>query len=207
MFEPPNAVQLRILIDDIEPAVWRRLVVPAAFDLRQLHLVIQAAFNLWNTHLHEFEIGGLRYGDATLAEDGSVDGDPRVFDEQEVSLRDFRKPGVRFSYIYDFGDDWRHTVEIEDMVFLADVPRQATCIEGAGAKPPEDVGGVPGYEQFLEVIGDSSHPEHRETKRWCGGHFDPDWFDLAMVDKDVRAALRHNVRRRLHQPKPKATNG
>ena len=79
----------------------------------------------------------------------------------------------------------------------------ATCTGGARARPPEDVGGVPGYERFLEVIADRDDHEHADMKRWCGGHFDPDWFDLAMTDKGVRAALRPNVRRRMHQPKPK----
>jgi hypothetical protein len=62
---------------------------------------------------------------------------------------------------------------------------------------------VPGYERFLAVMADPDDPEHDDTKRWCGGHFDPAWFDLALTDKDVKNALRPNVRRRLHQPKPK----
>ncbi len=202
MFEPPNAVQLRVSIDEIEPVIWRRIVVPGAWNLAQLHLAIQAAFNWWNYHLHEFDIGGLRHGDAVIADEGLVEGDPRVFDERAVRLRDFRPAGLKFTYLYDFGDGWRHTVEIEEMVVLDSVPNHATCIDGARARPPEDVGGIPGYERFLEVIGDPTHPEHKEVKRWCGGHFDPEWFDLAIVDKDVRGALKPNARRRLHQPKP-----
>ena len=77
---------------------------------------------------------------------------------------------------------------------------------GARARPPEDVGGVPGYEHFLAVMADPDDPEHADLKRWCGGHFDPEWFDLALTDKDVRNALRPNVRRRLHQPKPKRSS-
>jgi hypothetical protein len=65
------------------------------------------------------------------------------------------------------------------------------------------VGGVSGYEQFLRIMADPQDPEHAETKRWCGGHFDPEWFDLALTDKDVKNALRANARRRLYQPKPK----
>lgn len=203
MFESPNAVQLRVSIDGIEPAVWRRLVVPSAWNLEHLHLAIQAAFNWWNYHLHEFHIGGLRYGDAAISDEGSVAGDPRVFDEREVRLRDFSSAGVEFTYIYDFGDDWHHTVEIEEKVFLEPVPKNAICIDGARARPPEDVGGIPGYEQFLDVIGNPKHPEHKETKHWCGGHFDPEWFDLPTVEKDVRSALKSNVKRHLHQPKPR----
>lgn len=79
----------------------------------------------------------------------------------------------------------------------------AACTDGARARPPEDVGGVPGYERFLDVMADWDDPEHAGLKRWCGGHFDPDWFDLTLADKDVRAAMRPSVRRRLHQPKPR----
>ena len=62
-FQVPNAVQLRVSIDRIEPQIWRRVIVPSSFNLRDLHLVLQAAFGWMNAHLHEFEIGGLSYGE------------------------------------------------------------------------------------------------------------------------------------------------
>ena len=105
MFEPPNALQIHVAIDGIEPVVWRRLVVPYTWHLGELHLAIQAAFNWWNYHLHEFRIGGLRYGDPDADGWGSLD-DPRVFDEREVRLLDFdREPGQSITYLYDFGED------------------------------------------------------------------------------------------------------
>lgn len=67
----------------------------------------------------------------------------------------------------------------------------------------EDVGRTGGYESFLVVMADPQDPEHAAMKRWCGGHFDSDWFDLALTDRDVKNALKPNVRRRLHQLKPK----
>jgi hypothetical protein len=203
MFAPPNAVRLCVSIDEIQPVIWRRLVVPAHWNLEQLHLTIQAAFNWWNCHLHEFHIGGLRFGDVAVLEDAAFADDPRVFEEGEVRLRDFSRAGTTFAYNYDFGDDWRHRVELEEWLSLDVSPRKATCAGGARAHPPEDVGGVPGYEHFLEVIGDPEDPEHADIKRWCGGHFDPEWFDLDTVNNDVGNALKPNVRRRLHQPKPK----
>ena len=172
--------------------------------MAQLHLVIQAAFNWWNYHLHEFRIGGLRYGDLGFDDDGGFEGSPTLFDEGEVRLLDFgHEAGIAFTYLYDFGDDWHHHVEIERHLALDPLPRVATCIGGARARPPEDVGGLCGYESFLSVMADPSDPEHADMKRWCGRHFDPDWFDLAVTDKDVRNALRPNVRRRQFQPKPK----
>ena len=203
VYKELNAVKLRIALEYVEPPVWRQLVVPLTWRLDQLHLVIQAAFNWWNSHLHEFRIGGLRYGDPDIDDMASEDS-PRLFDEREVKLRDFgHEPDVKFTYVYDFGDNWRHTIEIEEPLALDIEPRQATCVAGARARPPEDVGGVSGYEAFLAIMSDPLDPEHAEMKSWCGGHFDPHWFDLTIVDKDVRNALRANVRRRLHQPKPK----
>ncbi|WP_105435711.1 plasmid pRiA4b ORF-3 family protein [Neorhizobium tomejilense] len=201
MMRAANTVQIRVTLDEIKPKVWRQLVLPSYWTLEQLHLSIQAAFNWWNYHLHEFRIGGLRFGDVDLLTDDDFDGGARVFDFREVSLRNFQV-GSSFKYLYDFGDGWRHTVSIEAFATEDKVPKFARCLDGARARPPEDVGGTSGYDRFLEIIADQSDPEHAETLRWCGGHFDPEWFDLEVVNKDLRTALRANVKRRLHQPKP-----
>ena len=202
LYKEPNALQIRVTLPEIEPAVWRQLVIPGTWHLGQLHLAIQAAFNWWNCHLHEFNIGGLRYGDHELLEGDDFQDGPRVFDEREVRLLDFGRGGaVSFSYLYDFGDCWRHTVEIEQFLALDTAPTASTCVSGARACTPEDVGGFRGYQRFLTIMADRNDPEHADMKQWCGGHFDPDWFDLSRTDKDVKNALRANVRRRLHQPK------
>ena len=78
MFAPFNAVQIRVSLDEIEPPAWRRLIVPIDWNLEQLHLTIQAAFSWWNYHLHEFQIGGLRFGDAAAAYESSSRDDPKV---------------------------------------------------------------------------------------------------------------------------------
>ncbi|WP_292232024.1 plasmid pRiA4b ORF-3 family protein [Mesorhizobium sp.] len=165
MFKTINAVQIHVSLDEIEPEIWRRLVLPSGWNLGQLHLAIQAAFNWWNYHLHEFQIGGLRYGDVGLLTQDADEDDPRVFDCREVRLRDFAH-GAVFNYVYDFGDNWRHTVMIEEFVALDVAPKHGTCIDGARARPPEDVGGVPGYERFLEIMSDKTDPEHADTRRW-----------------------------------------
>jgi hypothetical protein len=203
-YNEPNALQIRVTLAEIDPLVWRRLVVPLSWHLGELHLAIQAAFNWWNSHLHEYRIGGLRYGDSEVGDEGGFPDSPRLFDETAVRLSDFGfETGVTFTYVYDFGDNWRHIVEIERPVALEATPRLASCVAGARARPPEDVGGVSGYENFLSIMADPTDQEYAEIRRWCGGHFDPEWFDLEMTDKDVKNALRANVRRRLHQPKPK----
>ncbi|TAV38807.1 plasmid pRiA4b ORF-3 family protein [Rhizobium ruizarguesonis] len=203
MFQKPNAVQVRISLDEIKPKIWRRLVLPSDWTLEQLHLAIQAAFNWWNYHLYEFHIGGLRFGDIDTLTDDGFDDNSRVFDFREVRMGDFQV-GSSFRYLYDFGDSWRHTVSIEAFATEDTKPKVGRCLDGARARPPEDVGGTSGYERFLEIIADTSDPENQETLQWCGGFFDPEWFDLAVVNKDLRTALRTNVKRRLHQPKPKS---
>ncbi|MFD2051902.1 plasmid pRiA4b ORF-3 family protein [Mesorhizobium calcicola] len=116
-------------------------------------------------------------------------------------------PGLSFIYLYDFCDHWEHLVTIKKFLTLDAIPKTAACIDGARARPPEDVGGISGFENFLAIMADRDDPEYRDVRRWCGGHFDPEWFDLTVVDKDVRSALKPNVRRRLHQPKPKRGAG
>lgn len=118
-------------IADIEPAVWRSLVLPLSFDLRRLHLAIQAAFNWWDCHLYEFQIGGLRFGDPQLLEDGGFEGGPRVFGDRAVRLSDFAPASdVSFTYVYDFGDDWRHTIAFEQLLALDAAPKSAGCVAG-----------------------------------------------------------------------------
>lgn len=122
MFKAANAVQIRVSIDEIVPDVWRRLVPPIYWNLKTLHLGIQAALNWWNYHLHEFRIGGLRYGNVEILTEDTTDEDPRVFDQSKVRLLDFER-GAVFSYHYDFGVGWRHTVTIEEFLRLATSPK------------------------------------------------------------------------------------
>jgi hypothetical protein len=197
-WEEPTAVQLRVALLDIEPAIWRQLVIPWRFHLGQLHHVIQAAFGWWDCHLHEFTIGGLRYGDPEQVSE--FEDDARSFDETMVRLRDFgRMPDHSFLYLYDFGDHWQHRISFEKLLAIDPAPRTACCIAGARARPPENVGGIGGYTRFLEIIADKSHPEHRETLTWCGGRFGPEAFNLERANRDVKAALRPKRRIRYRQ--------
>lgn len=203
MFHEINAAKLRVELDGITPLIWRELIVPTNWSLDKLHLTLQAAFDWTDSHLHEFLIGGLRFGDPKLSHHDWED--QKIFDTSEVRLSDFAKQDCGFVYIYDFGDYWQHKITIVDWLALETVPKHAQCVAGARATPPEDVGGTYGYELFLEAISDPEHDEHANQLYWAGGHFDPDWFDLDLINKDLRNTFRANVRRRLHQPKPKKT--
>ena len=131
-WQEPTAVQLRVVLLDIEPAIWRQLVIPWRFHLGQLHRVIQAAFGWWDCHLHEFTIGGLRYGDPEQIGEPEFDDDARSFDEATVRLRDFgRVPDQSFLYLYDFGDHWQHRITFERLIAIDPAPRTASCVAGA----------------------------------------------------------------------------
>lgn len=193
-WQEPTAVQVHVALLDITPEIWRRLIVPLDATLADLHRILQAAMGWTDSHLHEFDIGGLRYGDVDLLNEDRFEGDAQAFDATQIRLRDFScEPGTVFTYIYDFGDNWRHRVTLEQLVAIEPKPKTAICIDGARCCPPEDVGSTSGYEEFLRVLS-STEPEdrdeQRQLKRWSGGKFDPKRFDLAKTDKKVRAALR-----------------
>ncbi len=170
------AIRLKITLVDVEPPVWRELVVPGGWHLGKLHEVIQVAMGWENAHLHEFAVGELRWGQPDPL--GFGDG-PEV--RREVTARLYEVlagVGGVLNYTYDFGDDWRHELIAVELLAPAVA---ATCLAGEGACPPEDCGGPWGYEELLAVLADPGHPEHADRLEWTGGTLDPTQFDVASV--------------------------
>jgi hypothetical protein len=159
---PPGqpVLECSIELSDVEPRVWRRLLVPGSVRLDKLHRIFQAAMGWQDYHLHSFEIGGERYG--------------MHFDE-------------RFVYEYDFGDSWEHDVTVHAAWRMPIGLKFAVCLDGAKACPPEDSGGPGGYEDLLRVLGDPSHEEHEHLRGWIGDGFDPREFDLALANARLQA--------------------
>ena len=193
--QPLVAVQVHVLLNDIEPQIWRRLVVPLDDNLADLHRILQAAMGWTDSHLHELDIGGLTFEDIELLNSDCVGDEPQTLDSSKIRLRDFsRKPGTSFAYIYDFCDNWVHTVTLEKLVANLTPPKQPVCIEGARCCPPKDVGRPGSYEDFVRVLfhpeNDDEIEEQKNLQRWSGGKFDPEQFDLDKTDKAVRSALR-----------------
>lgn len=193
-FDDLTAVELHIALQGVSPMIWRRLVVPLGVTLAQLHPILQAAMGWSDVHLHRFEVGGLMYGDTDRLNTEKSERDRLAFDAYEVRLRDFAyEPGTAFGYVYDFGDNWRHTVILERVLARRPAPTVAICVAGARACPPEDVGGATGYAEFLRVFTkpeDRDLVRRRDLVRWAGGKFDPEAFDLAKADAAVRRALK-----------------
>jgi hypothetical protein len=175
--------QLHIALEDIDPLIWRRLWVPSNLSLVKLDRVIQAAMGWTNSHLHEFEIAGERY--AHINDDW--DQDERLLDERRRTMGALLAQDVpAFSYLYDFGDNWRHIVVVEKVIRSDEGNNWTQCIAGANACPPEDVGGTGGYEEFVEAISNPRHEEHIAMRRWNGGPFDPRGFDVNAVNRELR---------------------
>jgi hypothetical protein len=181
--QPRRAWQIRIELKRISPQIWRRVLVLEKTTLLRLHEVIQDVFGWWDYHLHEFQIHGRRYGDPENDEYGDLD----LQDEAEAKLHGLGlREGGRFEYVYDFGDNWEHSLWVEEIRTVDKRTRLPSCLGGGRACPPEDVGGVGGYAEFLEAIADSEHPQHDQYLTWVGGAFDPEAFVLAEANRRLR---------------------
>lgn len=105
-------------------------------------------------------------------------------DEKGTRLSNLlRRPKDWFVYDYDFGDSWEHEVILEKVVSRSSAARYPMVLAGRGACPPEDVGGLPGYYHFLEVIRNANHPEHEDMMEWAGKDFNPAAFDVHAVNR------------------------
>jgi hypothetical protein len=167
--------QLRIELRGVKPLVWRRVIVPQNITLAKLHAIFQRTMGWTNSHLHEFTIAQHRYG---MPDPEWEFGEP-VADERRVRLKPLLEEGARrFTYLYDFGDSWEHVVKVEDLLPAEPDSAPIVCIAGENGCPPEDVGGVPGYEEFLLALSDSTHEEHENMRTWIGYPFDPGAIDL-----------------------------
>jgi hypothetical protein len=193
MFDP-DALVIRadVHILGIDPAIRRTLELPKDLNLAQLHEVLQASFGWTDSHLHQFNIGGLIYGAPEFDEEGLLDR--QTFEASDVLLGDFAigyDAAVVLFYEYDFGDCWTHVIE------LTEKPRETgarypRCIDGCRYGPPEDVGGPSGYAGFLDSWRDPTDEEHKANRRWAGRKFDPERCDLVAINKAMTLAIRRS---------------
>jgi hypothetical protein len=183
MPQPPGQMvfQLHVSLLDVEPLVWRRILVPGSARLSTLHVVLQAAMGWENAHLHAFHIGAARYG--PCFDDYPSD----EIDERKVSVVQALKGQERLRYEYDFGDSWEHDVVVEATSVTPTALKFAVCLDGRNACPPEDCGGAGGYQAMLEALADPARGERDEYLEWLGGDFDPSAFDVAAAN----VALQH----------------
>ncbi|HLI56263.1 MAG TPA: plasmid pRiA4b ORF-3 family protein [Actinomycetota bacterium] len=166
--------RLRIQLEEVTPTVWRRLLVPGGVRLPRLHDMFQAAMGWTDSHLHQFRIEDRLYG---MHFDDWPDDE---LDEKDYTVSMALRGRVkRFGYDYDFGDSWEHEVVVEDFSLAPTALKFGVCLDGQNACPPEDVGGPPGYEEFLEALADPLHEDHDRYLVWVGFQFDRAAFDVA----------------------------
>ena len=159
--------------------------MPARYSFWDLHVAIQDSMGWWDSHLHAFrQIVENRHGGVEI-------GIPTDDDFREVTagwqvpvVEYFFEPGERMLYEYDFGDGWEH-----DVVLLAIEPRvkgqkYPQCLAGERACPPEDCGGVPGYERLVTALLDPEDDEHEDLMEWIPSGWGPEQFEPARVRFD-----------------------
>jgi Plasmid pRiA4b ORF-3-like protein len=195
--------QLKVTLQEIQPPIWRRILVWEDATLAQLHHILLIVMGWEDCHLHQFEIGRRIYSVPDPDDDLY---ERKVIDENQVRLREVvPRVGTQFEYLYDFGDSWRHELLLEAIVLPdlgAEYPR---CLAGERRTPPEDVGGSPGYEDYLEAMADPEHKEHENVLRWRGP-FDPEAFSLTAVNQQLQKKFRSARRKAtMHASPPENT--
>lgn len=206
--------QIRITLQRTRPPIWRRLQVPASLRLDQLHDVIQIAMGWEGLHLHCFRqelpkkprppkvTSDRKEGASRNRSFQSVESRERIFDqkwtpwgdpidsngedESQFALCDVC-PDVKSKivYEYDFGDDWRHDIEVQKILPTPKDPSAPVCQAGKLACPIEDCGGIYGYYNLLDAQSNPRHPDHEELLEMYD-KIDPIAFDIEEVNKNLK---------------------
>ena len=175
---------LKVSLRDMKPPVWRRLQVPSITTLPELHRIIQIAMGWYDCHLHQFEVHGTYFADpAHLLDD--------AMDESRSRLTRLQS-GDRFTYWYDFGDDWYHDIRVESVDPADPALTYPRCVAGRRACPPEDCGGPWGFAELMDALNAKGHPEHRMYHDWMEqigeAGYDPAHFDRDEINKILESS-------------------
>ncbi len=188
--------RIKVSLNDSEHEIWRRLDIPAFITFSQLHQIIQVAFGWQSYHLYKFEINKtvITTTDPDFAP-GELYGDEALeLDSEKTFVDKYLCENDELIYTYDFGDYWEHKIVVEKRLKQIKSSKPPVCIAGARSRPPEDVGGMGGYETFLEIIRDDKNPEREEMLEWAkkdtkGKKFDPMYFNAEQVNEKLLYAI------------------
>ena len=176
-----RTLQLKIQLVGADPPIWRRVRASESIRLSDLHRVIQIVMGWDNAHLHQFEIRGTRLTEF----DEDIENGAQ--DSRTISLGELpiHEPNEVFNYLYDFGDDWLHQIVVESIGAAEPMEELPVCLDGKRACPPEDCGGIPGYERLIAAISNPENPDHSHLAEWVDPSFDPAVFDIAAVNQKL----------------------
>jgi hypothetical protein len=180
--------QFKITLLNSKPPIWRRIQVHDG-TLDKLHEHIQTAMGWMNCHLHQFKIDGQVYADPDLMEEdfeawGCADSTSTMV--SDVLPQNAKR--CSFFYEYDFGDSWHHEVLFEGCPPPEPRFKYPRCLEGERACPPEDIGGIYGYYNYLAALADPKHEMHDAYLQW-NGPFEPENFDSVKATRAMRKGL------------------
>lgn len=184
-----KAYIVKMSFESIEPMIWRKVILPAGATFNRLHETIQRVTNFQSFfidepyHFFDIKVDGLlvtnnpmmheEYGKSTFH-------GLKLKRPSHLKIDSILEGNRELLYRYDSGDDWGIRVELEEIVddYYFGYP---TLLEGEGTAPPEDVGGPPGYEQFLLAYHDTTHPEHGHMREWAESQhyraYDPEFIN------------------------------
>lgn len=168
-----NIYQVKISLDNAKPSIYRTVLVKPNSSFYELHHIIQFAMGWEGFHSYQFETNDFYIADPEEF------GETESIDPFDILVNEvLKKSGDKIKYEYDFGDSWMFTIKLEKII-----PQQVNtiypiCIRGKRNSPPEDSGGIWGYEHLKKVIANEEHPEHDEIMEWLDYEFDPDYFDM-----------------------------
>jgi Plasmid pRiA4b ORF-3-like protein len=186
--------RLRIEIDEVEPAVVRRVEVPVAIRLDDLHFVLQIAIGWQNCHPFEFRVGETAWG---LLDRDDPASSPLA--AETATLADVVTLADTFRYDYVYGEDWAHTVVLEGVAPADPSVAYPRLVSAQGRCPPADIGGPMGYETFLQAIADPEHLHHEGMIEWDDPDFDPHTADEAAIRANLANLRKYLGRRKADQ--------
>ena len=176
---PKQIYQIKVVLLDTEPKIWRKLLVNSDTLLVDLHRIIQTAMGWTNSHLHLFNDGINQYAPKEFLVDGCKNS-------RTVKLSTIlKKEKSKILYEYDFGDGWIHNIELEKII-TEDAGQIPRCISGKRSCPPEDCGGTYGYSDLLETISNPKNEGYEEIMEWLDEDFDPDYFDIDDINYSLK---------------------
>lgn len=173
--------QLKVTLMHSNPPIWRTILVYADTNLNDLHRILQTTMGWTNSHLHEFNDGKHGYSPAEFQVEDNI-----LSDKVKLSKL-VKKENDRLTYLYDFGDSWSHMIVLEKILDSTQKEHIPSCLDGKRRCPPEDCGGMHGYEELQQIIKDPNHEERAEMIVWLGGIFDPEYFNKIRINRLLKS--------------------